>query len=237
MGIFVQPHIPAAAFDAVTKAGDQTITGTKTFQTKLITPEIETTGDLTLDCGADKTTVFDPVVYDDFIPAVTVLAIGAASPDVVNHTIQGVLGSYYGFDGAATEERLTVKIELYHGYKTGSNIEIHVHAMPSTNNSGDAVWYFDYFYSRVNAAPEAGSVAFSKQFTVGANKQYHDITVSIGTISGAPGGTPLNIGDFIIGTLRRTPSSPDTYPDDILLKQVAAHCQLDTLGSRQMYIK
>jgi hypothetical protein len=223
--------------DIVTMTGDQTVTGIKTFQTKIITPEIESDGDITLDSGANKTAVFDPVVYDDFVPAVTVLATGSASPDVVNHTIQGVLGSYYGFDGGSTEERLTIKIELYHGYKVGSNIEIHVHAMPSTNNSGEVVWHFDYFYSRINAAPEAGSVAFSKQFTVAANKQYNDYTVAIGTISGAPGGTPLNIGDFIIGTLRRTPTAPDTYPDDMLLKQIAAHCQLDTLGSRQMYIK
>lgn len=29
----------------------------------------------------------------------------------------------------------------------------------------------------------------------------------------------------------------DTYPDDMALKQIAAHCQLDTIGSRQRYAK
>lgn len=46
----------------------------------------------------------------------------------------------------------------------------------------------------------------------------------------------VKLGDFIIGTLRRTPLG-DTYPDDMALKQIAAHCQLDTIGSRQRYAK
>ena len=42
----------------------------------------------------------------------------------------------------------------------------------------------------------------------------------------------------ILGTLRRTPAGAgDTYGDDMLLKQIAAHCEKDTLGIRQRYIK
>lgn len=189
-------------------------------------------GDLVIDCGTNSTIRLVEPVYDDFIPSVTVFASGAASPDIVTHTIQSVLGAYWCFDGANTEERLTVKIEMYHGYKIGTDIEVHVHCMPSDNNTGDVVWYFDYFYSKVNAASSAGGT-ISKQFTVTSNSQYNDYTVSLGTISG----TGLNIGDFIIGTLRRTPTSPDTYGADMLVKQIAVHCQMDTIGSRQRYVK
>lgn len=64
------------------------------------------------------------------------------------------------------------------------------------------------------------------------NQLGYDKTVSLGTIPGSG----VKIGDFIIGTLRRTPLG-DTYPDDMALKQIAAHCQLDTIGSRQRYAK
>src|SRR5690606_3292413 len=101
---------------------------------------IEADNDLVLDCGQYKTLRLEEPVYDDFIPSVSVLATGGASPDVTNHTIQSVLGSYYSFDCAATEERLTVNVELYHGYKVDSDIEVHVHAMPSTHDSGEVAW-------------------------------------------------------------------------------------------------
>ncbi len=197
----------------------------------LLAEEIVATNDLTVDCGALKTLALVEPVYDDFIPAVSVLATGSASPDVINVIVEGVAGSYFGFDGAATEERLTVKIELYHGYKEGSDIEIHVHSMPTTNNTGTCIWYFDYFYSPVNAAPVTGST-LSATATMTENQLGYDKTVSLGTIPGSG----VKLGDFIIGTLRRTPLG-DTYPDDMALKQIAAHCQLDTIGSRQRYAK
>lgn len=190
-------------------------------------------GDLTFILGAGKTLVFNPIVYDDFIPSVSVQGTGSASPDIVNHTIEGVVGSYYSFDGANTEERLTIKIELYHGYKEGSDIEIHVHAMPNGNTAGDVEWFFDYFISPVNAAPITGGT-LSAIATIALNSQYWDSTETIGIIPGIG----RKIGDFIIGTLRRTPAGAgDTYSGEMLLKQVAAHCEIDTLGSRQRYVK
>jgi hypothetical protein len=189
--------------------------------------------DIHITTGVEKTLVLDTPVYDDFLPSVSVLATGGASPDTTNHTIQGVIGSYYSFDGGATEERLTIKIELLHGYKEGSDIEIHVHTMPSTTGSGNVIWYFDYFYSPVNAASIAGGTLSATQ-TIAASTQYNDYTTTIGIISG----TGRKIGDFIIGTLRRTPSGAgDTYGADMLLKRVAAHAELDTTGSRQRYVK
>lgn len=189
--------------------------------------------DLEIDCGTDKTLYLKETVYNEFIPSVSVLASGAASPDTVNHTIQSVVGAYYSFDGTATEERLTIKIELYHDYKEGSDIEIHVHAMPNDNTSGNAIWYFDYFVSKINSTTVAGST-LSGTASIQANTQYKDYTTSLGTITG----TGLAIGDFIIGTLRRTPTGiGDTYGGEMLLKQVAAHCEIDTLGSRTRYNK
>ena len=189
--------------------------------------------DLEVDCGTDKTLVLKETVYNEFIPSVSVLASGAASPDTVNHTIQSVSGAYYSFDGTTTEERLTVKIELYHDYKEGSDIEIHVHAMPNNNTAGNAIWYFDYFVSKINSAPVAGGT-LSGTASIQANTQYKDYTTSLGTITG----TGLAIGDFIIGTLRRTPAGAgDTYSGEMLLKQIAAHCEIDTLGSRTRYNK
>ena len=174
----------------------------------------------------------EATVYDDFVCSLSVPAAGVAAPDIVNYTILGTPTSFYSFDGAATEERLNCNIEMYHAYKVNSDVEIHAHFMPSTTAAGVVVLYYDYFISKVNQAPIAGGT-LSVVVPISANTQYHDYTRTLGIISGAT----LNIGDFIIGSFRRTPTGTDTYTGEIMLKQVAAHCELDTVGSRQRYIK
>lgn len=154
-----------------------------------------------------------------------------------NYTADSVLNQTFDATNTALNANLVASTAYIAPttHVTASDIgavnDTYVHSMPTTNNTGTCIWYFDYFYSPVNAAPVTGST-LSATATMTENQLGYDKTVSLGTIPGSG----VKIGDFIIGTLRRTPLG-DTYPDDMALKQIAAHCQLDTIGSRQRYAK
>lgn len=200
---------------------------------KLFTDVVYSPSDLFLKMPDEKTVFLEKQVYRDEYPAFIQEAGAQASPDNVNVVIGGVNRRIRAYDGNNTEERMSGSFEIPHDYKEGGTIEVHVHWRPSDNNSGNVKWFFDWEYSGVNEAPDAQST-LSVTGAVNTNEQHvHKIT--------AIGNLPANgytLGDKIGFNLRRTPSdSEDTYGSDALFEQVALHIPVDTLGSRQIYVK
>jgi hypothetical protein len=151
------------------------------------------------------------------------------------------------FNGVNTEERASASFEIQHDIDTTAVnneddfIEAHIHWMPSTNDAGDVVWFFDYCVAKVNALPipqttlaVVGSCEADCQFKHQISPFYDD-----GTIIRVPvpsGG--FGIGDVIIFNIRRTPTDDrDTYPADAIMIKVALHVPVNSNGSRQRYIK
>lgn len=175
----------------------------------------------------------DAITYRDEYPSIIIPASGATAPDSVGHTIGGVARQFYGFDGNSTQEVLSGSFEIPHDYAYGLPIEIHIHWRPSTTGTGNVQWFFDWEYSPPQLAP-ISKTTLSIIENIDSNKQYWHLLSSFGEIPDL---------DFIIGgkigfNLRRTPNGvADTYAADALLEQIALHIPIDTLGSRQRYIK
>jgi hypothetical protein len=193
------------------------------------------TGDMKVTTPADKTLYLVESCYRDEYPSEMVVAGGSAAPDEVDGTIGGVQRRLRGFDGGTTEERLSGSFEIPHDYQIGGDIEAHIHWRPYTTGTGVVKWFLDYEYSPPNAAPIAQST-LSVTYNIPSDQQYRHVLSTFGNLPQPS--TPFAIGGKIGFNLRRTPSdAADTYSGDALLEQVALHVPVDTLGSRQLYVK
>jgi hypothetical protein len=177
---------------------------------------------------------------DEYPSSAWTSAGGAAAPDDVDATISGITYRLKSFDGATTEERWANGFEIAHdvfldAINSGTlSIEVHIHSSPSNNNSGICEWWFDYCYLPVNAAPIA-QASISIPVTITGNQQYYNMVQ--GAVLPKPSSN-FNIGDKILFNMRRTPSGAgDTYGSDMLFLQCALHVPIDTMGSRQRYVK
>jgi hypothetical protein len=183
---------------------------------------------------------------DEYVAGEWCDASGAASPDLTSYTIGGVGVRLYAFDGGTTEEKKSNHFEIAHDLAfTELNaetefIEAHIHWMPSTNNTGNVEWFFDYYYHPLNAAP-ISQTSLSVVSTVSANQQYFhkiDAFLSSAIVKVPKPSSGFSLGDIISFTLRRTPAGTnDTYGDDAILYKVALHVPTNDFGSRQRYIK
>lgn len=204
------------------------ITIDKDFFTKLYCP-----ADLEIELQPNKTLALSEPAWRDEYPAVIVPASGSAAPDSVAHTIGGIARQLYSFDGVNTEERLSGSFEIPHDYMIGQPIEVHIHWRPSTTGTGVVKWFFDWELSKVHQAPSAQTTLTITSEITSASQYVHFIT----TFGNLPA-LDYGIGDKIGFNIRRTPSdAADTYGADALLEQVALHIPVDTLGSRQIYVK
>jgi hypothetical protein len=181
---------------------------------------------------------------DEYVGGDWVLGAGGASPDVTTVTISGFGYRVYGFDGGNTLENMSNSFEVPHdlAFDELNNetvfMEAHVHWLPSTNNTGSVIWYFNWTYLPLNGAPIAES-QLSVTATVSANQQYfHKISAfeSGGVVKIPKPSSGFGIGDMILFDVRRVPTG-DTYPDDALLLKCALHVPTNDFGSRQRYIK
>lgn len=194
---------------------------------------IKTTSDFVFYLPSNKTIFLSQPCYRDEYPSILVPASGATAPDSIGVTIGNVARQVYSFDGVNTEERLSVSFEIPHDYKTGGQIEVHVHYRPSDNTSGNVKWFFDWEYSSANGNPIA-QTTISVVDTISLNSQYKHKLKAIGFLPALG----YSLGDKIGFNIRRTPSdSQDNYGADVFLEQISLHVPIDTLGSRQLYIK
>lgn len=171
--------------------------------------------------------------YRDELPSYVLPTAGAAAPDLVSHTVGGIVRQFYSFDGANTQEVLGGSFEIPHDYMYGTDIEVHIHWRPSTTATGNVEWFFDWEHSPAEAAPIAQTTLHAVD-TIPSNQQYWHKLMEIGIIPA----NGFQLGDKIGFNLRRAPNGVnDTYGADALFEQIALHIQCDTLGSRQRYVK
>jgi|GEM_PF-3422920 len=132
--------------------------------------------------------------------------------------------------------------ELLHGYKTGSDLEFHIHgALNAALAGGDETVKFEIEYSIADMDPSDGlgdvfpaTTTINSEFTVpNGTADLTNIYISIGTDSTGSFG----MGATIKGRLRRIASSGTDLVGDIFVTQVGIHYEIDTVGSRQITTK
>ena len=190
----------------------------------------DTSGNNYTEFESDGTLRFNgnATVFEDEYASYFFAESGAAAPDVV--TLSGN-NKAYGFDGGTTKEILHCFIELPHKYKEGSDIELHIHYLRKASGTGDVKWFADY-----SICPLAGALVPSQTVSVVKTVGAVDYC-EVATIAIIPG-TGRKISDVIALRIYRDPAdAQDTFGADVLMTSFGIHYEVDTIGSRQMYVK
>lgn len=169
----------------------------------------------------------NPTVYDDInIPAHS-LTLGAAAPDSI--TLFGAGGiKGLGFNGNATTESVHGSTELIHRYAEGTDINPHIHWMPTTTGAGQVKWQLEYSWQNEEGVFPSPTTVFGITTTAGVawTLQHTDFP--------AMDGTGKEIGAAMAFRLFRDPTDNDDYAADAALVHLGVHYEVDTMGSESL---
>jgi len=199
----------------------------------LIDTSLQNASDLQIDCGTDKTIELQETVWDDLrIPGLSVTANPSASPTLGAFLGAGSLQVWrFTGTGVLTEE-VFFTIQLPHKYKEGTDIIPHVHWTPTDANAGDVVWQLEYTWQNIN-----GTFGASTTITVTDSTNttaWEHLVASFSAITG----TNMDISSILVCRLFRDPAhGSDTYTSDAAFLEIDFHFEIDTIGSRQPFVK
>lgn len=190
----------------------------------------------------DGTLVFngDATVWDDLrITAGSFDRPGVSDPDIVVYAPGGG-GNTYLWEFAKNDIASFV-VQLPHGYKTGSDIYVHVHWTPGTRGneeSGATVgWKLDYSWANISSAFGALASVDLSDACEGTDHK-HQMTPE-GVITG----TDKHISSMLLCNIKRTDTgTDDTWASNAsgqlpLLLEIDFHYEIDTVGSRERSTK
>jgi hypothetical protein len=195
--------------------------------------------DLPVDCGAQKTIELVQVVYDDV--RITPGAFdrpGSSDPAIVlYYPNAGAIGTYlYEF---AKNNFVSFAVQIPHGYKTGSDISVHVHWTPGPNGAAEngktVGWKVDYSWANIDGTFGDMQTADLSDACDGTNHK-HQMTPEV-VIDGHT--AAKHISSMLICNLRRTDTgADDTWTGTLagalpMILEVDFHFPIDTIGSRQ----
>jgi hypothetical protein len=196
---------------------------------KVTTSEINTSGDLSVNCGVEKTLTLDKPVWKDInIGSANLTKPVSGQPGV--DKFRDSIGADTGIETFAfgIGEKLQGGFEIQHDYKEGSDFYFHVHwqGIAAPTGTDNVQWELKYIVLRFGEVLgeaqiiPSGDTPFDTQYEV--------------TLSNFPAitGTDYVIGDQFFFELTRIAASGDAYAGDALTATMGIHYQVDTLGSR-----
>jgi hypothetical protein len=187
--------------------------------------------DLHLDLPANKTLVLDEIVYNDIYIGIESGRTSAANyPDW--ETFSTNL-SAYTFD---VDDYIDLSsVELLHGWKEGTDIELHVHWATNGVDVDNRYVKWQIFYSWADKNEVFSAEAEDSEeteITASTTDRTHKYT-SVTVIAG----TNYKIGSVLKLRLKRITSTGTAPTADPFALMVGVHYQIDTLGSRERSIK
>lgn len=218
-------------------ASGLSVTG-QAYITGINTTLSQTSGDLRIITGPNKTLILDTPVYDDLrVPVTSTKAGGSKEPSFAVFKTNGA-GSQgvftYWFAGSVTEQELYFTSQMSHSWN-GGTIHPHVHWVPNTNGgAGEKVqWNMEYTWSDIgttfgNTVMISGSNHIPADNPLVAGRHYLTELNDI-----IPSTTQSGISSMLLCRIFRTPTYPlDTYTDTAGLLEVDFHYPIDKMGSR-----
>lgn len=193
---------------------------------------IDTTDDLYIGCGTDKTIVLQEPVYNDLslpLDSAKVPAANAPNWEIFRNNLNAFAYEVNDFQEFTQE--------LLHDYKEGSTFQFHVHgALNAALAGGDETVKFEIEYSIADMDSSDGlgdvypaTTTISSEFTVpNGTADLTNIYIVVGTDATAA----FKIGATIKGRVRRIASSGTELVGDIFLLSTNIHYEVDTMGSR-----
>ncbi|MCX6270585.1 MAG: hypothetical protein NTU44_05075 [Bacteroidetes bacterium] len=173
-------------------------------------------------------------VWDDLRVPVSATNKAGSTP-----TIGVFIGNtqiYYFMDNATNE--LFFEVQMHHSWKTGSTIYPHVHWIPYTNGSSEqkVQWSLEYTWVDINGVFSTtttitGDTPTSNPTSLVAKTHY---LTQLGT--GISGSGITGVSSMLVCRLFRV-GPTDTYTDKAGLLEFDFHYEVNTIGSRQEFIK
>jgi hypothetical protein len=170
-------------------------------------------------------------IFEDLKFPAQALSSGATPADscaVIGTTLRTLC-----FDGAATTESMELSAQFPHERKVGSKLHPHIHWGPSNTNAGNVKWQLEYSCANINDTfPASTTISVVDASDTVAHK--HQI-VGFPEIDTAAYG---NISAMCLMRIFRNPGDgTDTYGSDAELYEFDIHYEIDSMGSREEYVK
>lgn len=182
-----------------------------------------TTNGIKVNKGGEFTLLGTATVFKDQFVDGLALKAGATDPPVFAAFSGGIWSNR--FDDAAVQSAHGT-LEIQHDYKDGSNLEVHIHWSPSTTNTGNCRWGFEYTVANMNATFPATTTTYAVQAGSGTVNQHQYLTVVTITGTGLTAGANIAFRIFRDGT-----NAADTFTGNAFLHKIAFHYEADKLGS------
>jgi hypothetical protein len=149
----------------------------------------------------------------------------------------GGIKAMYFTAGAGEEIEFTQQMQ--HAMKLGSNAPIHLHVKleeDQANDSETPIFCLEYLIWNVHEAiGNTITIDSLPIVNIGTgSKEYHRI-IPFPAITQTNAGNPINISAMCIARMHR--KEVDTYPHGVFLLQADFHIEVDSRGSREMWVK
>jgi len=130
------------------------------------------------------------------------------------------------------------EVQMPHSWD-GGIISPHVHISPTTTGTGTVRFTLEYTFAEIGATFNATTMhgTYDMDYVISSNSQWkHVIAEGVSDIT--PSSDQNGISSIMICRLYRDGGvAPDTYGAAVSLLAVDIHYQMDTLGSRDEYLK
>jgi len=205
-----------------------------TIDTSLIAPS-----DLLIDCGTDKTIELQETVYCDYVtPLGPNNWNGVSNNPVLTKLFDDGSGSQgvYAFVFSDGDEAL-ITIQMPHSWKEGTTIQPHIHFMTTSDVSPADNFGIEFEYSWVDIGEDfpANSTLETNDISTGINSDIMHQAAHI-TATGIDG-TGHTISSVLLCRIKRVAATGDNYGDGVAILDFDIHFEMDTIGSRQEFIK
>ncbi|HPE55410.1 MAG TPA: hypothetical protein P5514_04085 [Bacteroidales bacterium] len=176
----------------------------------------------------------DAIVWDDArVPVTATTRGGSRDPDIskFKDNGSGSQGVFIYYFSAYSEEELYFTLQLPHSYKPGSDLEPHVHWVPSnTSGGGDNVsWGLEYVWGNVNEDFPTNTTIITGTSAVPTS--YKQTICDLGTIDG----TGKKRSSMLVCRIYRNVNGSDDYNSDAGLLEIDFHFQKDSEGTTTEY--
>jgi hypothetical protein len=130
-------------------------------------------------------------------------------------------------------ERINFNCQIPHARKDDSDIEFHIHVIPSNTDTGNIYWEFEYEWKNIGETYGSSTTIYKATAMDGVADvhQYDDIV-------NLDGSGKSSISSILLCTLTRLGShANDTFTGDAYIIGLDFHIEKDSIGSRKELIK
>jgi len=167
-------------------------------------------------------------VWDDLrFSATGINPAGAVGPMTFDSTNIGFLAS------PSATQTIAIIAQMPHSWKIGSTIYPHIHWEPVTTHVGNVLWRMEYKWTNIGGTEPGSWTPLDKLSATDGIAYKHQLSAF-----GPVVGTGKTLSSIITIKISRIGGDgTDTFTGDALLKEFDIHYEMDSLGSRQEYIK